>query len=452
MPGNGRKGNACPRQARVCYLLSAFGTGENANDVKDKNTLPAGSPKPRGCPVTRDQKKAALIGAVAGLLLSGGYLLARRLAARVQPAIVDWQRTERMAYRIASRSPEGVLPAPALEALRADYESLVRVSHQQIAPFIQLPTVSDRHEVEVLDRPLWVQRNLGTVQRLMQPLEDVFLDSVEANSSTLYRLAHGGMQLTLSAQMGIVLGFLSRHVLGQFDMPFLAPPAAGDQTGAESRIYFVEPNIRRLQSRLEIPPDAFRLWIALHETTHAIQFQVAPWLAAYIGSLIQSYVESFRDVLRDSQHPVRAMLLPGAEAKDRPEGLGGLMGLLTTPEQRDMLMRMQGVMSVVEGYGNYIMDELGAQLITDFPAMRRRLEERKRGSLERALMRLLGLDLKLAQYRLGERFVRQVVSEESMPFLNRVWESEHAMPTLAEINAPEQWVERMQRIGSAPAP
>lgn len=403
--------------------------------------------------MTPGQKKAVLTGAVLGLLLSGGYVLARRFAARVQPGIVDWQRAERIALGIAARSPEGVLPDRERESLVADYRALVGVSHEQIIPFIQLSAVSDRHEVEVLDRPLWVQRNLTNVQRLLHPLEDIYDESVGASDGTLYRLAQGSMQLTLSAQMGLVLGFLSRHVLGQFDMPFLAPPAAESETPAEtdSRIYFVEPNIRRLQQRLDIPPDAFRLWIALHETTHAIQFQVAPWLAAYLGGLIESYVESFRELLRESSHPLRAMLLPGAETKDKPADLGGLMGLLTTPEQREMLLRVQGVMSLVEGHGNYIMDELGGQLIPGFPAMRQRLEERKRGSLERSLMRLLGLDLKLAQYRLGERFVRQVVSDESMPFLNRAWESEHTMPTLAEINDPEQWVTRMQQDGSDPA-
>ena len=319
--------------------------------------------------MTRGQQKAALLGAALGLLLSGGYLVARRLAARVQPDIIDWQRTERIAHRIATRSPDSVLPAPARSALLADYQALVRLSHDQITPFIQLSAFSNNHEVEVLDRPLWVQRNLGTVQRLLQPLEDVYLDSVGTNSNTLFRLAHGSMQLTLSAQMGIVLGFLSRHVLGQFDMPFLAPPTTAESTNSEptSRIYFVEPNIRRLQQRLEIPPDAFRFWIALHETTHAIQFQAAPWLAGYLGSLIESYVESFRELLRESQHPLRAMLLPGAEARDDREQLGGLMGLLATPEQREMLVRVQGVMSLVEGYSNYIMDELGEQLIAGFP-------------------------------------------------------------------------------------
>ena len=403
--------------------------------------------------MTRDPRKAALLGLAVGLLLSGGYLVARRIAARVQPDIIDWQRAERIAHRIAARSPESVLPAQAREELHADYAALVRLSHTEIVPFIQLPALSDCHAVEVLDRPLWVQRNFSTVQRLLHPLEDVYLESVSANSGTLFRLAHGGMQLTLSAQMGLVLGFLSRHVMGQFDMPFLAPSTTEDPAESESakRIYFVEPNIRRLQQRLEIPPDAFRLWIALHETTHAIQFQIAPWLAGYLGSLIQAYLESFRDLLRESPHPLRAMLLPGAEAQDRRDELGGLMGLLTTPEQRDLLTRVQGVMSLVEGHGNYIMDELGAQLIPDFPAMRKRLEERKRGSLERAVMRLLGFDLKLAQYRLGERFVREVVTNESMAFLNQVWHSEQTVPTLAEINRPEQWVARMRTRGAGAA-
>ncbi len=372
----------------------------------------------------------------------------------MQPNIIDWQRTERIAMRIAARNPEGVLPSGTRESLLTDYQALVQLSHDQITPFIQLDTAPRSHEVEVLDRPLWVQRNLTTVQRLLQPLEDVYLESVGSNSNTLFRLAHGSMQLTMSAQMGIVLGFLSRNVLGQFDMPFLAPPASKESAALDqsSRIYFVEPNIRRLQQRLDIPPDAFRLWIALHETTHAIQFQVAPWLAGHLGSLIESYVESFRELLRESSHPLRAMLLPGAEATEDRERLGGLVSLLTTPEQRDMLARVQGVMSLVEGYSNYIMDALGEQLITGFPTMRKRLEERKRGSLERAVMRLLGFDLKLAQYRLGERFVRQVVDSEDMSFLNRVWESEHAMPTLDEINAPDEWVARMQGVRSAPNP
>ena len=328
---------------------------ESANDIHTA----------RGVPVRRDQRKAALFGVALGLLLSGGYVIARRFAARVQPDIIDWQRTERIALRIAARNPDSVLPAHAREALLADYQALVRLSHEQIVPFIQLSAMSDRHEVEVLDRPLWVQRNLSTVQRLLHPLEDVYVDSIGANSSTLFRLAQGACNSRSPRKWASYSAFFRGNVLGQFDMPFLAPPASEGEPTSESisRIYFVEPNIRRLQHRLEIPADAFRLWIALHETTHAIQFQVAPWLAEYLGSLIESYVESFRELLRESRQPLRAMLLPGAEVKDSRERLGGLMGLLTTPEQREMLVRVQGVMSLVEGYGNYIMDELGEQLI-----------------------------------------------------------------------------------------
>ncbi len=386
------------------------------------------------------------------MMLSGGYVMARRLARRVQPHVIDWQRAERIALRVAARSPESMLPSNILAELRGEYEELTALSRERIEPFIQLNVPAACHDIEVVDRPLWVRRNLSNVQRLLHPVEEVYRESVGVNTSTLFRLAHGGMQLTLSAQTGMVLGFLSRHVLGQFDMPFLAPPALEDgaEPESDSRIYFVEPNIRRLQSRLGIPADAFRLWIALHETTHAVQFQIAPWLAGHLASLIETYVESFSALLRESRQPLRAMLLPGAEAKDKDASLGGLMGALTTPDQRELLTRLQAVMCVVEGHGNFVMDELGKKLIADFPTMRQRLEERKRGSLERAVMRLLGFDLKLAQYRLGERFVRHVVSAEGMPFLNRVWNSDRAMPTLDEINAPERWVARMRGIRSAP--
>jgi uncharacterized protein (DUF2342 family) len=44
---------------------------------------------------------------------------------------------------------------------------------------------------------------------------------------------------------------------------------------------FVDENIRRTAAVLDVPLNPFRTWIALHETTHAFEFEAHPWLRPY---------------------------------------------------------------------------------------------------------------------------------------------------------------------------
>jgi len=55
-----------------------------------------------------------------------------------------------------------------------------------------------------------------------------------------------------------------------------------------------------------------------------------------------------------------------------------------------------------------------------------------------------GLSLKMEQYRLGERFVDQVVQQRSIAFANRAWQSLEALPTEAEIRDSGRWIARME--------
>jgi uncharacterized protein (DUF2342 family) len=56
------------------------------------------------------------------------------------------------------------------------------------------------------------------------------------------------------------------------------------------------------------------------------------------------------------------------------------------------------------------------------------------------------MDVKLEQYRLGERFADEVVKRQGMQGLNRVWESPENLPTLEEVRDPGPWMARMERV------
>ena len=53
---------------------------------------------------------------------------------------------------------------------------------------------------------------------------------------------------------------------------------------------------------------------------------------------------------------------------------------------------------------------------------------------------LLGIDLKPAQYRAGERFVRAVAAADQ---LAKLWEGPEALPSAAELGEPAKWLSRV---------
>jgi len=86
--------------------------------------------------------------------------------------------------------------------------------------------------------------------------------------------------------MGLLLGSLARRVLGQYDVALL-----GREPLLSGKLYFVEENIAATERLLGIPPEQFRLWIGLHEATHAYEFEAHPWLAEYLNSRIAEHMQ-----------------------------------------------------------------------------------------------------------------------------------------------------------------
>ena len=115
-------------------------------------------------------------------------------------------------------------------------------------------------------------------------------------------------------------------------------------------------------------------------------------------------------------------------------------------KQRELFNRMQTMMSVIEGYSNHVMNAAGSRILPNFTEIHDRFERRgeRRGALEKAVMRLTGLDLKMEQYAAGERFADAVIRDRDRAFLNRVWTGPEMLPTLDEIRNPERWITRVE--------
>jgi len=222
---------------------------------------------------------------------------------------------------------------------------------------------------------------------------------------------------------------MSGKVLGQFEA--FRPP------GAAPRLLLVAPNIRLVEQSLGVDPADFRLWVALHEETHRVQFGAVPWLAPYL----LGEVTALLDLAEVRGDDVLARLVSGV----RSAGVSGsIVEMLQTPEQRVVLDRLTAVMSLLEGHADHVMDVAAPGLIPSLGAIRERFEHRRNSPsvIEGLARRLLGLDAKLRQYSDGAAFVRATVAEAGMSGFNEVWSSPDSLPTLAEIHDPPIWLRR----------
>ena len=226
-----------------------------------------------------------------------------------------------------------------------------------------------------------------------------------------------------------MLGFLGGKVLGQFD-PFHAP---------DGRLLLVAPNIVHVERELGVDPTDFRLWVCLHEETHRVQFTAVPWMREHLYSEIET--------LSSTVTPSGIDELVKRISNGMKDGLGkaSIVDLMSTPEQKEILDRVTGMMSLLEGHADVVMDGVGPSVIPSVEKIRERFTERRKGvgTLDRLLRRLLGLDAKMAQYRDGAHFVRSVVDKVGMTEFNAVWASAEHLPSKAELSDPDAWVTRV---------
>ena len=91
------------------------------------------------------------------------------------------------------------------------------------------------------------------------------------------------------------------------------------------------------------------------------------------------------------------------------------------------------------------MDAVGAGLGPDYAEMRSRVERNRagRGPLESLLSRLLGMEMKMRQYRHGKAFCDEVAERRGIAVLNLVWSDPEALPRPAELQDPGRWIARV---------
>jgi coenzyme F420 biosynthesis associated uncharacterized protein len=354
----------------------------------------------------------------------------------VSGSLVDWHLAERVAVAVAGRgdgsdaAPPAALSAAHLERTCAEALGLVN-GYGRLEPEGPIP------RGEPVDRATWSRGALGTLRGFAHELEGhASLDL--ALPGPLGRLARSLLGAGTATEIGLAAGYAARRVLGQYDVALVGPERP-------PRLLFVAPNLQHAARELDVELERFVRWVALHETTHAVQFSAAPWLRDHLGGLI-------RGLLEGAAGRISAGELARRLVRDPRGALAGVLRgdmakALRGPDQAPTRDGIQATMTVIEGHAEHVMDGAAPGFVDDVEGLRRRLKARRarRGPLEMVLGRLLGMDLKLRQYELGKGFCDSVAAEAGIDGLNRVWAGPDSLPALEELESPSVWLDRVRQ-------
>jgi coenzyme F420 biosynthesis associated uncharacterized protein len=360
--------------------------------------------------VRRQVGRAALFGILAGLATAA-------VAEAVRPRggtalLLDWDHIARTAR---ARLVSPTLTKPQLAAAVKRYRAMAAKLEAPLFDFVGgLPAGVELPRFEALDREGWLDLNLGILRRAVDPV----LEQGRLPNSLIVEVGRTGIDHYLA----FMLAFLARRVLGQYD-----PQLLGTEPIANAGLYLVETNVDEWGRKADLPEEDLRRWLILHEMTHAWQFAAHPWLRPHMEESMRLLIESL------------------SQKTSPASRIAAFAGVL--PAQWKVMRQVQGTMSLIEGYSNLVMNELGGKLLPGFDRLEAAYRERSSGKsvFELLFWKLTGLDLKLQQYRRGEAFAKAVFDAHGMDVLNMTWQGPEQMPRLEELGDAERWYRRVAK-------
>lgn len=374
---------------------------------------------------------------------------------------VQWDGARQLALSIATggESEPNVDP---LERIR--FEQLARVADLQVARATGLSTSTTGRAVTIspVTRTQWALTTLDAYKPLIErmavalhpPTDEpaagqathpaVVSDeaSVDPTEAWLGQIMGLLSPMLLGMTTGSLVGHLAQRSFGLFDLPIPRPPS--------DDLLVVSANIEAFASDWSMDGDDLRLWVCLHQLTHHAVLGL-PHVRARLDELLGDYASAFEsdpDALGSKLEHLDIDPSGGDPMARFQEIMGDpevILGAVRSPRQETILPWLEALVSVIEGYVDYIMDGIGTSLIGSYgqvtEAMHRRRVEA--ASSDRFVERLLGLDLTQEHFDRGRAFVDGVVDRAGAAVLDQLWESVEVLPTPNEVTAPGLWLARI---------
>lgn len=330
---------------------------------------------------------------------------------------LDWTRIARVGARMVKPGPAA--SAAQIERLVDDLRSLLPRSLDAAATTARLEP-GENVTQKVVDRPGLIATNAAMAAYMSEQIRQRM--SPETLEDGLFPLQ--GRLIETAAGMASAL--VSMRILGQF-ANFLETPT----------LMLNAPTILAAQRRMNVNPHDFRMWVAVHEQTHRLQFANASWITPYLLDALHAYLEAEAAKSPQQQRVnARRDLLLGSRRT--------CADTQKTAAQGQSFEPLICIMTLLEGHAFFMMNHADRSIIRDAQALEAAYRRRNlMNNTMRVFSKALGFEAKAAQYRKGSAFCREIVRLTDVDTLNLTLTSPDTVPTAEEFDEPKRWLARV---------
>lgn len=338
---------------------------------------------------------------------------------------------------------------------RIALESLTPIAELHVEAQTGLST-SPAHQPRkllVVNKSTWCHHTLESYKPLFTELatslsssELATNDSPDfATDDSMSSMIAGLTKMMAPAMMGMsvgsMVGAMSQHAFGQYDLPLPRDPA--------HQLLLVPANINSFAADWSLPIDDMRMWVLIQElTAHAVLG--VENVREVISTTVRRYVAGFRP------NPTALFeRMTGIELTDN-DPMAMLHKFLTDPslilgavrsrEQELLSPVLDAMVAAIIGYIDHNVDAAASQVLGEgsqiAEAVRRRRVESS--SNDTFVEQLLGLRLTRQQLERGRTFVDGVVERAGNEGISQLCSAPGNLPTPSELDAPGLWLARLE--------
>lgn len=369
---------------------------------------------------------------------------------------LNWTFVKDIARKVTAAAGPDPSPSAADTAVVRDVAGLADL-------WLDRHTAFDRTNTTAVawSRAEWVEATMGTWQELVGSISASLAEAISgvlqrpepemapmaAIMEPMMRRAASGM---LAAQVGQGIGQLATAVVSATDLgfPLTAKPV----------IALLPTNVAAFAEGLDVPLDDVRLYLALREVARQRLFAGVGWLGPQMLALIGHYARGISIDAASFEQAIEAQLSGGLSPDNLTELGTSVAGKLfqpdLTPEQADILERLETLVAVVEGWVDDVVAQTTAGLLPRADALLELVRRRRAaaGPAENALKTLLNLELRPRRVRDAANAWAALRSAKGIEARDAVWAHPDLMPTASDLDDPLAFAENgghVDRTGDA---
>ncbi len=346
---------------------------------------------------------------------------------------MNWGLTLDLTRRaIAQAGPDPQPTAAVVDKVR-DAASLADLWLDAEIGFDRLPVPA-----AALRRVDWAEQTFDTWKQLVQPV-------ISQLAKALRSLVGGGNAAVAEPMLRMaVAGMFAAQVSGTL-AEAATTVVSGSDIGlpvSKPQVALLPTNVAALGDGLPVSADDILLYLSVRESARQRLFAAVGWLGPQILALIDHYAREITIDEEALQEAIESQLGQAMTTHDL-EAAGSavarsLFAPHRTPEQAEVLARLEILLAVVEGWVEEVVARVTTPRMPSAPGLMETLRRRRAigGPAENALKTLVGLELRPRRTRDAANLWAATRAARGAEGRDAVWAHPDLIPTEADLDDP----------------